>query len=344
MLKSAIGVNSAADFRALAQQADDGNFNGGLGTDAGAFQTAIKKLMANDGSEDLGRQARDFGLAASMYDFIGSQMRGEDDNGFKMAASALEQRASMIGRIADENAELTSQTNTDKPFETMRQVDDSLPTNNTNGVDVGSKVASMKSNAASKLDRDVQGNVKEIGGQVTQGLIGSKESMSYTPIGAARELAGKINENIGSGVDKLKDTFLDEDDGSHKKSSIESSLESIPNFKPHGGGGPVMPSQVNLEGNTSPKNEAALYGNEAAKESAKASVTQDENGNARLEKDLYGNFTASDGSSYIPVGDITGADGEYVGEGYVDSVGNYYAYQYGQFVDMGMDDPTKDQY
>ena len=376
MLKEKLGIQSAADFRALAQQADDGNFNGGLGTDAGAFQTAIKKLMSNDGSEDLGRQASDLGLAASMYQFVGSKMSNEDDNGFNLAASSLNERASMIGRISSENDNLTSLTNTEKPFGTMRQIDGTQPTDSTSGTDVQAKVAGMKSKADSELNRDVQGNVQEIGSQITEGLNGSKESMSYTPIGAARELAGKINENITSGINTLKETFLDDDEKQPQTSPFKESLQSIPNFIAHGGGAPVMniepnsgsdspsldpskgatinsqsgnaapvmPSQVSLEGSASPKNEAALYGYEAAKESAKASVIQDDNGYSRLEKDPYGNFTASDGSSYTPVGDITGADGEYVGEGYRDSSGNYFAYQYGQFVDMGMDDPTKNKY
>ena len=93
-------------------------------------------------------------------------------------------------------------------------------------------------------------------------------------------------------------------------------------------------------GSTLPKTEAAPYGVEAAQESAKLAMTNDEYGNMRLEKDPYGNFQASDGTSYEHVGDIHDAEGNFVGEGYMDSDGNYYAYQYGKFVDVGMDDPT----
>lgn len=341
LLKNAIGINSAADFRALAQQADDGNFNGGLGTDAGAFQTAIKKLMANDGSEDLGRQASDLGLAASMYKFIGSKMSNEDDNGFNMAASALDSRAKMIDSISTENNTLTSRTNTDKPFDTMRQVETAQPIDNTSGVDVRSRVAGMKSNADQELNTDIQGLVDTGSSNVSGGLGKMADKMlNHTPISDAAKAAQSLTNKVKDGID----TLFGDDDSKPEKTTIESSSNTIPNFKAHGGGTPVMPSQVNLESTASPKNEAALYGYEAAKESAKVSVIQDDNGNSRLEKDPYGNFTASDGSSYTPVGDITGADGEYVGEGYIDSTGNYFAYQYGQFVDMGMDDPTKNSY
>ncbi|MDC8832866.1 conjugal transfer protein TraG N-terminal domain-containing protein [Alteromonas gilva] len=460
MLKDTLGVQSATEFRALGEQADGGNFRGDYGSDAGAFQTAIKKLLANDGGEDLGRQQTDLALAASMYQFVGSKMSGEDDNGFNLAANSLNERAAKIGDIATENENLKSLTDTKVPFEKMRQVDTTPLENTTSGKPVDEIVSNMQANASEETGRDVEGNVASTGAEITSGLKDAEKYAAYTPVGAARDLAGKVIDNMNDGVNKIKQIVADEEQPAEyparinlpdfKTPGINSNdwLSVIPNqpdtvsqspnvptqafplaespapinlasdglqrinlsselptgvdlptdslTRPNSqffgegsttapaegagiqqnpgvtaspsedvseGAGPdispeiaegagiqqnsgvtALPSQTNLENTIAKTGQEQLFGIEAAQESARTSVTQDENGYARLEKDPYGNFTASDGSSYEPVGDIVSAEGEYIGEGYRDSVGNYYAYQYGQFVDMGMDDPTKNSF